>query len=46
MEEKAVRSALTADMVKHDVAIKQAVDLIKDSAIEEPKSKAKKSAKK
>ncbi|WWL93323.1 trigger factor [Pediococcus acidilactici] len=46
MEEKTVRSALTADMVKHDVAIKQAVDLIKDSAIEEPKSKAKKSAKK
>lgn len=46
MEEKAVRSALTADMVKHDVAIKQAVDLIKDSAIEEPKSKAKKSVKK
>lgn len=46
MEEKAVRSALTADMVKHDVAIKQAVDLIKDSAIEEPKSKDKKSAKK
>ncbi|MEE6727615.1 trigger factor [Pediococcus acidilactici] len=46
MEEKAVRSALTADMVKHDVAIKQAVDLIKDSAIEESKSKAKKSAKK
>jgi trigger factor len=40
MEEDAVRSALSEDMIKHDVAIKAAVDLIKDSAIEEPKSKA------
>ncbi|KRN94058.1 trigger factor [Pediococcus stilesii] len=40
MEEAAVRSALSEDMIKHDVAIKAAVDLIKDSAIEEPKSKA------
>lgn len=40
MEEKAVRSALSEDMIKHDVAIKAAVNLIKDSAIEEPKSKA------
>ncbi|MBF7128587.1 trigger factor [Pediococcus pentosaceus] len=40
MEEKAVRSALSEDMIKHDVAIKSAVELIKDSAIEEPKSKA------
>lgn len=40
MEEKAVRSTLSEDMIKHDVAIKSAVELIKDSAIEEPKSKA------
>ncbi|MGY4790177.1 trigger factor [Pediococcus pentosaceus] len=40
MEEKAVRSALSEDMIKHDVAIKSAVELIKDSAIEEPKSNA------
>jgi trigger factor len=40
MEEKAVRSALSEDMIKHDVAIKSAVEIIKDSAIEEPKSKA------
>ncbi|AEV95125.1 trigger factor [Pediococcus claussenii] len=40
MEESAVRSALSEDMVKHDVAVKKAVDIIKDSAIEEAKSKS------
>lgn len=40
MEESAVRSALSEDMVKHDVAVKKAVNLIKDSAIEEAKSKS------
>lgn len=40
MEEDAVRNALSEDMIKHDVAIKEAVDLITDSAVEEPKSKS------
>ncbi|GEP19572.1 trigger factor [Pediococcus argentinicus] len=40
MEEDAVRSALSEDMVKHDVAIKDAVELIKNEAVEEPKSKS------
>ncbi|MGR3741911.1 trigger factor [Companilactobacillus sp. DQM5] len=34
MEESVVRQALTDDMVKHDVAIKKAMDIIVDSAVE------------
>lgn len=33
MEEDAVRNALTDDMLAHDIAVKQVVDLIVDSAI-------------
>lgn len=35
MEASAVRKALTDDMLKHDIAIKRAVDLVTDSAVEE-----------
>ncbi|UQS83748.1 trigger factor [Bombilactobacillus thymidiniphilus] len=35
MEEQAVRDALTADMLDHDIAIKKVVDLISDSAVQE-----------
>ncbi|GEK28196.1 trigger factor [Furfurilactobacillus siliginis] len=44
MEEDAVRSALTADMLKHDIAIKKAVDLIADSAKQEAKKSSSKKA--
>ncbi len=37
MEETAVRNALTDDMLKHDIAIKNAVDLIVDSAKQDAK---------
>jgi len=37
MEESAVRSALSDDMLKHDIAIKSAVDLIADSAKQDKK---------
>ncbi len=40
MKEDAVRSALTDDMLKHDIAIKQAIDLIVDSAKQDAKAKA------
>lgn len=40
MEESAVRSALTPDMLKHDIAIKKAVDLIADNAKQETKKAA------
>lgn len=39
MEEDAVRSALSDDMVKHDIAIKKVVDELADSAVEEAKMK-------
>ncbi|KRO04942.1 trigger factor [Levilactobacillus paucivorans] len=37
MEESAVRNALSDDMLKHDIAIKSAVDLIADSAKQDKK---------
>ncbi|GEO66205.1 trigger factor [Levilactobacillus spicheri] len=40
MEESAVRSALSDDMLKHDIAIKAAVDLIADSAKQDKKKDA------
>ncbi|WAE44171.1 trigger factor [Levilactobacillus brevis] len=40
MEESAVRSALSGDMLKHDIAIKSAVDLIADSAKQDKKKDA------
>ncbi|SMS14081.1 trigger factor [Levilactobacillus zymae] len=40
MEESAVRSALSDDMLKHDIAIKSAVDLIADSAKQDKKKDA------
>lgn len=39
MEETAVRNALTDDMLKHDIAIKKAVDMIVDSAKQDSKAK-------
>ncbi|CAM2806390.1 trigger factor [Dellaglioa algida] len=39
MEEDAVRSALSDDMVKHDIAIKKVVDELAESAVEEAKMK-------
>jgi trigger factor len=41
MKEDAVRKALTDDMLKHDIAIKQAIDLIVDSAKQDAKAKEK-----
>lgn len=38
MKEDAVRSALTDDMLKHDIGIKKAIDLIVDSSKQEAKS--------
>ena len=49
MKESAVRSALTSDMLKHDISIQKAVELITSSAKGEPKSyfnQSKKSANK
>ncbi|PWG00685.1 trigger factor [Levilactobacillus bambusae] len=43
MEESAIRSALTEDMLKHDIAVKDAVDLIRDSAKQNLKADDKKS---
>ena len=40
MEESTVRSALSDDMLKHDIAIKSAVDLIADSAKQDKKKDA------
>lgn len=40
MKEDAVRSALTDDMLKHDIAIKQAIDLIVDSSKQDAKAKS------
>ncbi|PIO83626.1 trigger factor [Loigolactobacillus backii] len=40
MEEKQVRSSLTDDMLKHDIAVKQAIELITDSAKESKDVKA------
>jgi trigger factor len=37
MEESAVRSALSEDMLKHDIAVKKAVDEITDSAKQDKK---------
>ena len=34
MDEKAVRKALSEDMLKHDIGVKQAIDIITDSAKE------------
>ncbi|CAM3178645.1 trigger factor [Lactiplantibacillus plajomi] len=42
MEESAVRGALTDDMLSHDIAIRQAVDLITDSAKQNAKAEDKK----
>ncbi|RRK11622.1 trigger factor [Lactiplantibacillus garii] len=42
MEESAVRGALTDDMLSHDIAIRQAVDLITDSAKQNAKADDKK----
>jgi trigger factor len=35
MEKDAVRQALTDDMLKHDIGIKKAIDIITDSAVQE-----------
>ncbi|MFC6316362.1 trigger factor [Lapidilactobacillus achengensis] len=35
MEEDKVRGALTDEMLKHDIAIKKAIDIVTDSAVEE-----------
>ena len=40
MEESAVQKALSEDMLKHDIAVKKAVAVITDSAVEESKAKA------
>lgn len=37
MEADAVRKALTDDMLKHDIGIKKAIDIVTDSAVEEDK---------
>ena len=42
MEESAVRGALTDDMLSHDIAIRQAVDMIADSAKQTAKADDKK----
>jgi len=42
MEESAVRGALTDDMLSHDIAIRQAVDMITDSAKQTAKADDKK----
>ena len=34
MEEKAVRAALTPEMLKHDISMKKAIDLITSTAVE------------
>ncbi|WP_283678827.1 trigger factor [Lentilactobacillus sp. Marseille-Q4993] len=39
MKEDAVRSALTDDMLKHDIAIKKAINLIVDSSKQDSKAK-------
>ncbi|WP_268913838.1 trigger factor [Lentilactobacillus sp. SPB1-3] len=39
MKEDAVRNALTDDMLKHDIAIKKAIDLIVDSSKQDAKAK-------
>ncbi len=39
MKEDAVRKALTDDMLKHDIAIKQAIDMIVDSSKQDAKAK-------
>lgn len=39
MEEAAVEKALSRDMIAHDIAIKQAVDIIRDSAKQEKTAK-------
>lgn len=39
MEESAIRGALTDDMLKHDIGVQKAVQLITDSAKQESKSK-------
>ncbi|KRK98236.1 trigger factor [Secundilactobacillus odoratitofui DSM 19909 = JCM 15043] len=39
MEESAVRSALSDDMLKHDIAVKDAVDIITDSAKQDKSKK-------
>lgn len=39
MKEDAVRSALTDDMLKHDIGIKKAIDLIVDSSKQDAKAK-------
>ncbi|MDV7720150.1 trigger factor [Pediococcus ethanolidurans] len=40
MEESAIKKALSEDMLKHDIAVKKAVAVITDSAVEESKAKA------
>lgn len=44
MEESAIKKALSEDMLKHDIAVKKAVSVITDSAVEESKAKAAKKA--
>ncbi len=39
MEKDAVRRALTDDMLTHDIAVKKAIKLIKDNAVEEKVAK-------
>lgn len=34
MEEAAVRSVLSDDMLKHDIGVKKAIEIIADSAVE------------
>ncbi|AVL00078.1 trigger factor [Pediococcus inopinatus] len=45
MEESAIKKALSEDMLKHDIAVKKAVSVITDSAVEESKAKAAKETK-
>jgi trigger factor len=42
MEESAVRSALSDDMLVHDISMQKAIALIRDSAVEEKKDDKKK----
>lgn len=45
MKEAAVKSALSSDMLKHDISVQKAVKLITDNATQEPKSYFDKSSK-
>ena len=46
MDEKVVRNTLSDDMLKHDIAVRKAIDLITDNAKEVSKKSTKSSTKK